>query len=106
NDAVERARLDHLPKREFDSEGLQIILERDQLLAAWRLVDPVHHGRLLRFERARRRYVRGDHEILDEAVRIETITRRDRQDAPLLVKHHSPLRQVELERVALLPGGE
>src|SRR3546814_5136209 len=38
-DMVEGRGLDHLSQRELEIEGLEIILERDQLLAARRLVD-------------------------------------------------------------------
>jgi hypothetical protein len=51
DDPVEGAGLDHLAERELDPEGREIILERDQLLAARRLVDAVHDRRLLRLER-------------------------------------------------------
>src|SRR3546814_15975214 len=54
-DMVEGRGLDHLSQRELEIEGLEIILERDQLLAARRLVDAVHDGRLLRLQRLRRR---------------------------------------------------
>src|SRR3546814_2926471 len=50
-DAVEGRGLDHLAKRKGDVEGLQIILERDQLLAARRLMGAVHHRGLLRLQR-------------------------------------------------------
>ncbi len=106
DDPVEGAGLDHLAERELDPESREIILERDQLLAARRLVDAVHDRRLLRFERARRRDVGCDHIILDQPVRVEPVARRDRRDPPLLVEHHPPLGQVELERIALLPRGE
>src|SRR3546814_6461677 len=52
-DMVEGRGLDHLSQRELEIEGLEIILERDQLLAARRLVDAVHDGRLLRLQRLR-----------------------------------------------------
>ena len=103
DDAVERLRLHHLAERELDPEGLQIILERDQLLAARRLVDAVHDRRLLRLQRLGRGDVGGDHIILDQLVRVEPLARRDREDPPLLVEHHPPLGQVELQRPALRP---
>ena len=103
DDPVEGSGLDHLAQRELDSEGLEIILERDQLLAARRLVDAVHDRRLLRFERARGGDVGGDHVILDQPVRVEPVARGDRHDPPLLVEHHPALGQIELERIALLP---
>ena len=106
DDPVERARLDHLPERELDAEGVQIILQRDELLAARRLVDAVHDRRLLRLQRAGGGDVGGDHEILDQPVSVEPVARRDRGDPPLLVEHHPPLGQVELQRIALLPRGE
>ena len=92
----------HLAERELDPERLQIILERDQLLAARRLVDAVHDRRLLRLQRLGRGDIGGDHIILDQLVRVEPLARRDREDPPLLVEHHPPLGQVELERPALL----
>ncbi len=39
-------------------------------------------------------------------MRVEPVARGDRGDAPLLVEHYAPLRQVELKRIALLPRGE
>src|SRR3546814_7325502 len=74
-DMVEGRGLDHLSQRELEIEGLEIILERDQLLAARRLVDAVHDGRLLRLQRLRRRDIGSDHIILDQLVRVEPFTR-------------------------------
>ncbi len=102
-DVVEGRRPDHLAERELDLEGLQIILERDQLLAARRLVDAVHDRRLLRLQRLGRRDIGGDHIILDQLVRVEPLARRDREDPALLVEHHPPLRQVELQRRPFRP---
>ena len=98
DDVVERRGPHHLAERELDSEGLQIILERDQLLAARRLVDAVHDRRLLRLQRLGRGDIGGDHIILDQLVRVEPLARRHREDPPLLVEHHPPLGQIELER--------
>ena len=50
-DAVEGRGLDHLAEREFEVEGREIILERDQLFAARAFVDPVHHRRFLGLQR-------------------------------------------------------
>ena len=99
------AGLDHLAERELDPEGREIILERDQFLAARRFVDAVHHRRLLRLQRARRGDVGGDHIILDQPVRVEPVARGDRHDAALLVEHHPAFGQVEFERLALLARG-
>ncbi len=106
DDAVEGARLDHLPERELEIEGREIVLQRDQLLAARRFVDAVHDRRLLRLQRAGGGDVGGDHEVLDQAVRLEPVARGDRGDAALLVEHHAALGNVELERFALVPGCE
>ena len=106
DDAVEDRRADHLAEREFDVEGREIVLQRDQLLAARRLMDAVHHRRLLPFERLGRGDVGGDHIILDQPMRVEPLARRDRQDAALFVEHHPAFGQVELERLALVAGGE
>ena len=62
DDAVEGRRADHLAEREFEVEGGEIVLERDQLLAARRLVDAVHHRRLLALQRLGRRDIGGDHD--------------------------------------------
>ena len=80
----------------------EIILQRDQLLAARRLVDAVHHRRLLRLQRLGRGDVGGDHVILDQPVRVEPLARRDRQDAALLVEHHAPFGQVSSSGCALV----
>ena len=98
--------LDHLAEREFQVEGREIVLERDQFLAARRLVDAIHDRRLLRLQRPGGRDVGGDHEVLDQPVRVEPIARRDRRDAPLLVEHHPALGDVELQRLALVAGRE
>src|SRR3546814_6238295 len=90
---------------ELEIEGLEIILERDQLLAARRLVDAVHDGRLLRLQRLRRRDIGSDHIILDQLVRVEPFTRGDREDAALLVQFDPPFGQVEIERFTLLARG-
>ena len=79
DDAVEGAGLDHLAERELEVEGREIILQRDQLLAAGRLVDAVHDRRLLRLQRPGGGDVGGDHEVLDQPVRIEPVARRDRR---------------------------
>ena len=97
---------DHLAEREFDLERLEVILERNQLLAARRLVVAVHDRRLLRLQRLGRRHVGRDHVILDQLVRIEPLARRHRQNAPLFVEHHPALRQIEVERPPLLPSRE
>ena len=106
DDPVEGARLDHLAERELEVEGREIVLQRDQLLAARRLVDAVHDRRLLRLQRPGCGDVGGDHEILDQPVRVEPVARRDRRDAALFVEHHAALGDVELERLALVAGGE
>ena len=106
DDAVEGRRLDHLAERELDPEGREIILERDQFLAARRFVDAVHHRRLLRLERPGRGDIGGDHIILDQPVGVEPLARRDRHDPPLLVEHHPPFGNIELERLALVARGE
>ena len=41
---VERLRLDHLTKREFDFKSLQIFLERNKLFPAWRLMRAIDQG--------------------------------------------------------------
>ena len=105
-DPVEGRWLDHLAEREFEVVGFEVILERDQFLAARRFVDPVHHGRLARFERLGRGDVGGDHVILDQLVRVQALARGDRHDPPLFVEHHLALGQVEFERFAPFPSGE
>ena len=90
DDPVEGAWLDDLAECEFEVEGLQIILQRDELLAARRFVDAVHDWRLFRFEGARGRDVGGDHEVLDQPVSIEAVARGDRGDPALLVEHDAP----------------
>ena len=103
---IEGRGLDHLAESELDVEGGEIILERDQLLAARRFVDAIHHGGLLGLERLGRGDVGGDHVILDQPVRVEPFARHNRADPPLLVEYDSALGQVELERLALLARGE
>ena len=44
--------------------------------------------------------------VLDQPVRVEPVARGDRGDAALLVEHHAALGDVELERFALVAGGE
>ena len=105
-EVVEGRRLDHLAKRELDVEGLQILLERDQLLAARPLVDAVHHRRFLLLQRLGRGDVGGDHIILDQPVRVQSLARRDRQDAALLVEHDAALGEVELEGFTTVTIGE
>src|SRR3546814_19154097 len=78
-DMVEGRGLDHLSQRELEIEGLEIILERDQLLAARRLVDAVPDGRLLRLQRLRRRDIGRDHIILDQLVRLDPFPRGARK---------------------------
>ena len=63
---VEGGGADHLSKCEFDVEGRQIILERDQLVAAGRLVDAVHDRRFLLLQRLGRGDVGRDHIIFDQ----------------------------------------
>jgi hypothetical protein len=82
DDAVEGGGADHLPERELDLESLEVVLERDQLLAAGRFVDAVHDRSLLRLQRLGGGDVGGDHIILDQLVRIEALARGDRGDAP------------------------
>src|SRR3546814_4204380 len=68
---VEDRRRYHLPQRKTLFEGFEIILEADELFAARRFVDTIHHRRFFRFERLRRRDIGRDHIILDQPVRVE-----------------------------------
>ncbi|PAV66909.1 hypothetical protein WR25_10397 [Diploscapter pachys] len=79
-DMVERRRADHLAEREGHVERLEIVLQRDELFAAGRFVDAIHHRRLLRFQRLGGGDVGGDHIILDQP-RLTRIARL-RQRAP------------------------
>ena len=99
-DLVEGLGPHHLPERELNSKGLEIVLERDKLLAARRFVDAVHDRGFLRLQRLGRRNVGGDHVILDQPHRIEPLARGDRENAPLLVEHHAAFRQIEVQRRA------
>ena len=106
DDPIEDRRPDHLAEREFDIECREIIFQRDQLLAARRLVDAVHDRRLFALQRLGRRDVGGDHKILDQAMRVEALARRHGEDAALLVEHDAAFGQVELERLALVARSE
>ena len=106
DDPIEDRGPDDLAEGEFDVEGGEIILERDQLFAARRFVDAVHDRRLLALQRFGRRDIGGDHKVFDQSVRIEPFARGDRQDAALLVEHHPALGQVEFQRFALVPRGQ
>ena len=66
----------------------------------------IHDRRLLRFQRTGCRDIGSDHEILDQPVRIEPVARRDGRDAALFIEHHAALGDVELERFALVAGGQ
>ena len=103
---VEGRGLDHLAKRELDLESGEIVLEHDQFLAARDLVDAVHDRRLLAFQGLGRGDVGGDHIILDQPVRVQSLARGDREDATRLVKHDAALGEVEFERLAPVAGGE
>ncbi len=98
--AVEQAGRDHLAQRQLLPERVEIVLERGQLLAAWRFVDAVDDRRGLAFERFRRGDIGRDHEILDHAVGIEPFADRDLGDLAVLVEHHAALGQFQLQRVA------
>ena len=102
DDPIEDRGLDHLAEGEFDVEGGEVILERDQLFAARRFVDPVHDRRLLSLQRLGRGDVGGDHKVLDQPVRVQPLARRDRHDAALLVEHHPAFGKVELQWLALV----
>ena len=60
---------------------------------------------MLRRLSSRRGDVGSDHIILDELMRIEPLARGDREDVALLVEHHPPLGQIELERRPFLARG-
>ena len=98
--AVEQAGRDHLAEREAVAEGRHVFLERDQLLAARRLVDAVDHRRGLGLQCLGRGDVGGDHEVLDHAVRVEPLAHADLGDLALVVEPHLAFGQLELERVA------
>jgi len=53
-------------------------------------MDAVHDRRFLRFKRAGGCHVRRDHEVFDEAVRIQALTRRDRFNPALFVEDDLP----------------
>ena len=105
--AVEQAGGDDLPQRKIAPEGGEIFLQRDQLLAAWRFVDAIDHGRGLVFQCLCRRDIGGDHEILDHPMRVEPFANGDFGNLALIVEHDPPFGQFEFERIALVAcGGE
>src|SRR3546814_6890457 len=76
---VESARLDDLPQRECDVEGAEIFLERRQLLPRRWLMDAVHDGGFLRLQRLCRRDIGRNHEILDQAMRVQPFAGRSEE---------------------------
>ena len=51
-------------------------------------------------------HVRQHHELFDQPVAIQARARRDVGHASLVVQHHLALRDVQIERAALVPRGE
>ena len=97
---VERLGRDHLAEREGDAERLEIVLQRDQLLARRRLVDAVHAHRPLRLERLRGGDVGGDHIVLDQPVGVQALAGDDGGDRAGRVELDAAFGQVEVERRA------
>ena len=72
--------------------------ERLELLLRGRVVDAVDQRRALRLERLGRGDIGCDHELLDQAVRIEPGGLDDAPDAAFVVEQDLALGQVEVER--------
>ncbi len=94
--AVEQPRRNDLPQRHVLADGLEVIAQRDQLLARRRFVHAIHDRAGLAFERLGRRDIGRDHEILDHTVRVEAFAHGDFGNAALLVEHHPAFWQVEV----------
>ncbi len=82
------------PQSEFDLEGLEIVLERHQLLAAGRFVVAVHHGAFFASQRLGGRDVGGDHIILDQLVRIERSRAATDRIRPFSFEHDAAFGEV------------
>ena len=89
----------HLAARQLEPEGREEVAQRLQLGRVRRGMDAVHAGRAPGFERFRRGDVGGDHEFLDQAVRIEPLARADLGHLAV-GDPHLVLGQVEIEGAA------
>ena len=67
-------------------------------------MDAIDQRRALGFERLGRSDIGGDHEFLDQTVRIEPGRADDRPHPALVVEQNLALRQVEVERRAVGAG--
>ena len=100
--SVERRRPQHLPLRQREAGGLGRLAQRFDLVRARLLMDAVEERRPQAFQLLRGGNVGEDHAFLDQPVRVEPVLERDGRDLARIGQHDPALRQVEVERLALL----
>ena len=100
--AVEIGRPQPLAGRHGDAQGAQEFAQRLELGGVGLVVDAVEAGRVALLQRLRRRHVGQHHELLDQLVAVEPLAHADLGDAAVVAQRDQPLRQVEIERAALL----
>ena len=83
------------------SECLGELLELGDLLRIGRLVDAIQSGQIGLLQMRRHRFVRHEHELLDDSMRDVALGRDDRLDQPLFIHHEHRRRQVEVDRPTL-----
>ena len=89
-----------MAKREFDVEGFEIILQRDQFLARRRFMDTINKRRFLAFQRLCRGHIGGNHEILDHLMRIEMGAHSNADHPALIIKRDPPFGHINAKWIA------
>src|SRR4051812_36914009 len=95
--------------RQLDSDRRQHLSESPQLFQGRLVVDPVEQGRAAILERLRGGDVGENHELLDQAMRVEPFGYDDPIDCAVLREQDLAFGQVKIERtpdVAGLSGAE
>ena len=103
-DSVKDGRAHDLTARQVDFEGSEKAPQALDLLKARFLVDPVDTRRMVLFEAAGGGHIGRDHELIDQAVRIEARPQGHRSHMPVLSQLDPAFGQFQIQRLAALAG--
>ena len=100
---VEGIGTDGAASRQGEPAAAEKFAQRFELRRVGPVVDAVHAGHALGFERAGRGDIRRDHQLLDQAVAVEAAREADVRHRTVVRERDNAFRQVEIERAAALP---
>ena len=96
--------LQHLPLGKRQADGFHHLAQGLELFRARLLVHPVEQAQALFLQGLGGGDVGEDHEVLDQAMGVEPFAEGDGQHLAFVRQHDPPFRQVEVQRLALVPG--